>query len=271
MKRRHLFEFEDQAWLPTGLRNCVTELLQHMLTEADLYGPALPKLREALSRVGARELVDLCSGAAGPTTQLGHRLAPAGEPPIAITLSDKYPNVAMFERARAAAGESLDFEREPVDASAVPDRLDGFRTLFTSFHHFEPERAKAILADAVAKQRPIAVLEFTERKLANVAKLLVGGVPLVWLQTAMMRPLRPSRLLWTYLVPAVPLIYCWDAIVSHLRTYTPAELQAFVDEVDADHSFEWEIGQMPSHAGFRLTYLIGIPRTAASGAAGQAA
>ena len=43
----------------------------------------------------------------------------------------------------------------------MPDELGGFRTLFNAFHHFPPERARAILEDAVHKGQGIGVFEFT--------------------------------------------------------------------------------------------------------------
>ena len=41
----------------------------------------------------------------------------------------------------------------------VPESLNGFRTLFSSFHHFRPEQARAILANAMEKKQAIAVFE----------------------------------------------------------------------------------------------------------------
>ena len=45
-----------------------------------------------------------------------------------------------------------------------------------------------------------------------------------WLLTPRMRPFRWSRLLFTYLVPLIPLVVLWDGIVSCFRTRTPEEL-----------------------------------------------
>ncbi len=53
---------------------------------------------------------------------------------------------------------------EPVDATAVPAELGGFRTLLGAFHHFPPDVARSILADAAQKRRGLAVLEYTERR-----------------------------------------------------------------------------------------------------------
>jgi hypothetical protein len=47
----------------------------------------------------------------------------------------------------------------PVDATNVPADLDCVRTMFNGFHHFAPDAAGAILADAVAKRGAIAIVE----------------------------------------------------------------------------------------------------------------
>ena len=41
-------------------------------------------------------------------------------------------------------------------------------------------------------------------------------------------PFRWSRLLWTYLVPVIPLVLLFDGIVSCLRSYRPDELLKLV-------------------------------------------
>jgi len=39
----------------------------------------------------------------------------------------------------------------------VPDELTGFRTIFSAFHHFRPEEARAVVADAAHQRQGIAV------------------------------------------------------------------------------------------------------------------
>src|SRR5262245_54392038 len=113
---------------------------------------------------------------------------------------------------------------QPVDATRVPDELPGFRTMFSAFHHFRPEQASAVLADAVRMRQGIGVFEGTQRR--PLALLLMLLVPLaVLITTPFIRPFRWSRLLWTYLIPIVPIVALFDALVSCLRTYSIEELR----------------------------------------------
>jgi hypothetical protein len=81
---------------------------------------------------------------------------------------------------------------------------------------------------------------------------------LLFLHTPRIRPFRWSRLLWTYLIPIIPLVLLFDGVVSCLRTYRPQELREIVDKLSCSQ-YRWEIGEL---AGRRapVTYLIGCPK-----------
>ena len=245
--RLHLVELHDLSWCPASLRDALTDFLAFALNLAGTYDPAGPLLRRAVARTGARRIVDLCSGAGGPWIKLANDVG------VPVVLTDLYPH--------RGGAEGLPFHPDPVDARAVPDVLDGFRTLFTSFHHFRPAAARAILADAVRRGQGIAIFEAARRRPFDM-----GLVALTWLGVLaagpFIRPFRWSRLLWSYLPPLLPLVGTFDGLVSCLRWYSPAELRALVRGLD---SFEWDIGDArASHSPLHMTYLIGVPRRVAS-------
>jgi len=259
MARLHLFEIEDQAWCPAPVRDAATDYLRFAINTADSYAPALPHLVAALTRSGAKRILDLCSGGSGPWLKLLPPLT-AEVPGAAVTLTDRYPNVEAFERAREESGGTLRFEQEPVDATAVPQRLTGFRTVFTAFHHFRPEQARAILADAVHSGQGIAVFEATERSPVNIIMMFLTPLILLFV-TPLIRPFTFSRILFTYIIPLVPLVVLWDGVVSCLRTYSPDELRALVAEVPGSEHYDWQIGQERGAKGpIPVTYLTGVPR-----------
>lgn len=256
MRRLHLLEIEDQPWCPPVLRDAATDFLQFMIVATDTYLPAQPLLRSALERAGTRQVVDLCSGGGGPWPGL----LPGLDTPVApvdVRLTDRYPNREAFDRASARTGGRLAFHPDPVDATALPSSLAGFRTLFTAFHHFPPDAARAILADAVRSGQGIAVFEATQRSAPSIIATALSPL-IVLLVTPFIRPFRWSRLFWTYLVPLVPLLVLFDGIVSCLRTYTPRELRAMADSLEAP-GYTWEIGEAKGRAPVPVTYLIGIP------------
>ena len=260
LPRLHLLELEDQTWFPSVIRDLATDYLHFMEVTFRLDRPVVAPLAEALRAAKAESLVDLCSGGAGPIPLLQAGLREQGLD-LRVTLTDRFPNLEAFRRAAAASNGSIGFVAEPVDARAVPRELRGFRTLFNSFHHFEPTDARAILRDAVDAGQPIGIFEVPERKVLLILPLLF--TPLyVLLATPFIRPFRWRRLLWTYLLPLVPLTCLWDGVVSQLRAYTLAELEALAAAVAPD-DYTWRAGSVPIGATpGRLTFLWGHPRRA---------
>ena len=216
------------------------------------------QLRVAVEQSRATRIVDLCSGAGGPWIKLQPLLARDGTSSPPILLTDRFPNLDAMERMRASTEGLVDFDPCPIDATQTPPELDGFRTLFAAFHHFRPEDARQILADAVRGRQGVGVFEMTHR--STVAIMLMGLAPvLVLLFTPFVRPFRWSRLLWTYLIPVLPLLVLFDGVVSSLRTYSPSELTDLTEEL-GDVGYVWKIGEETSGPGpVPVTYLIGVP------------
>ena len=162
--------------------------------------------------------------------------------------------------ARLAWPDRIAYREEPVDATRVPGDLEGFRTLFGSFHHFRPETARGILRDAVRKRQGISILEFTERNPLIWGPPLLLGWAFVWLVTPLIRPFNWLRLFWTYMIPVWFLFAFWDGVVSCLRTYSPRELRDLTADLGGE-GYAWEIGRVRAVGMIRVTYLLGIPNT----------
>ena len=50
MARIHLFEFEDQQWFPSFLRNYMTDFLQFISNKFDIYKPVVPVIQKGLKK-----------------------------------------------------------------------------------------------------------------------------------------------------------------------------------------------------------------------------
>jgi hypothetical protein len=254
MRRVHLFELEDQAWFPATIRDLATDYLHFLETALRLDGILVPLVERALRESGTTRIVDLCSGGSGPVPSLVHTLNANGVA-VTATLTDLYPNIHAFQQIASLSEARITFAPDPVDARAVPASLTGLRTIFNGFHHFAPDAARSVLHAAAAARQPIAIFEVSERSARTIPVVLTPVV--VWMVTPFMRPFRWRRLLWTYLIPLVPLTCLWDGVVSQLRAYTLDELRGLAA---GSAPMRWDIGQAPI-AGDRgrLTYLIGVP------------
>lgn len=270
MHRRPWFEIHDQPWFPAFLRDRVTEALEAVWNGNRTYCPIAERLREAIRRSGARQIVDLCSGGGGPWLGLYPEVADGQ--PLTVWLTDLYPN-ALLASGRAdrwtdpqangsathssASYKALRPYQDPVDARAVPDALPGFRTIFSSFHHFDPGSARALLADAFHHRQGIAIFEAA--RCTPLTLLAVNAVPLLGLREALRaRPVRLRRLFWTFLVPVVPATLWIDGLLSCLRSYSLADLAELTRDLTAD-DYAWDFGD--AHGGrVPIRYLIGCPQ-----------
>lgn len=242
----------------------LTDVMSSFATSFNVFSPVVPKLKRVLEKLKCRNLVDLCSGGSGPVLQMQTYLEGREDYLVDIVLTDKFPDVENFRRASGESPGRISHIETPVDAADVPAHLKGFRTFFASFHHFEPALARRILEDAVRKKEGIGVFEYTERNLIVwlIPTLLIP--PFVWVTTLFIRPYCWERLVWTYIVPVVPLVSLWDGVVSNLRTYSPKELKQLVGKATSP-GYRWEIGRVRSFGLCRVTYLLGYSGEHASG------
>ena len=259
MKRLQLIEIHDQPWCPRTVRDGVTDFLQQASNRWGYFSSVVPTLCHFIDRMNPPRVIDLCSGGSGPWLRICRMVAGPGMS-FRVVLTDKYPNLTAFRQARERSGGCIDFLEEPVDARALPRELAGFRTLFTSFHHFPPYDAREILQDAVNSRQGIGIFEMTDRDPRTILHILAAPF-FVLLLTPSIRPFRWSRLLLTYLFPIIPLVVLIDGIVSCLRTYSLPELEELTASLEGD-PYDWEIRRIRSvGAPFPVLYAIGCPQS----------
>ncbi len=258
MRRIQLFEFEDQAWFPKLFRGFITDIIQYQEMTLNLYTATVPKIIEIMQKLNCRQIIDLCSGSGGPLLRIQEILCTRENYTVAVTLTDRYPNISTFQELCHSSKYPVNFIPVSVDATSVPNDLQGIRTLFSSFHHFRPNQAKQILRDAANRSAPIAIFELHERTRSRCIDV-IKFCPLIVLRTTpSIQHYKWSRFFWTYIIPVVPLAFTWDALASHLRSYSIEELNQLISEVKVPN-YTWEIGQIKSEKKYlNITYLFGF-------------
>lgn len=252
MKRLHLFEFEDLTWFPSRIRNYETDFLQYLSNQTGMWKVVLPVLSEGLKKTNSQTIIDIASGAGGGILSLSEELKKSF-PELKIVLTDFYPNVNAFERIESLS-TIIHGTRESVDARNIPANLKGLRTQFLSFHHFKPNDAQLILQNAVNTANGIAIFEAQNRSALSIFYMLLSPLSVLF-TTPFIKPFSLGRIFFTYLVPIVPIVVCWDGIVSCLRTYSEKELRELIAKTQNHESFLWEIGNVKS-GPVRIHYLL---------------
>jgi flavin-dependent dehydrogenase len=258
MNRIHLSELHEQPWFPSFLRDQTTDALQRILNWGHVYRPIAIPLAEAIKAAEARQVVDLCSGAGGPWTWLQRSIASQTDLRIGVCLTDKYPNIGAFKSAQLESGGVITYSAEPIDAVKIPAQIVGFRTIFSSFHHFPPKEAATILQNAVDNRQGIGVFEAAARHPLNICLTLLTPLGAI-VATPFIRPFTWSRLLWTYVIPLIPFVLFVDGFLSCLRAYSTTELSQLVSSLS--DGYEWKIGKGTA-ALVPVTYMLGYPKVA---------
>ena len=256
MKRRQLFEFEDCRWFPSLLRDFMTDYLRFVSCKFNLFGATLPVLNEILQQTGRSQIVDIASGGGGPWFTLIPKLLEQ-VPGLRVKLTDYYPNQSGLQEVVSAFPEAVEVEPRSIDAKAVPQDLVGLRTQFLSLHHFNPSDVKDILRNAIAAQEPIAIFEAQQRDVEHLIRFALSPI-FVLLLTPFIKPVRITRLIFTYLIPLIPVLVFWDGLVSVLRTYTVNEMRDMAKEADEQQSYKWNTDVLNS-GQIKLPYITGWP------------
>jgi hypothetical protein len=264
MRRLHLFEWEDQPWLPRVFRDFITDHLRFTHNEAGrrpVNCAIASRLQQVLQTAGTTQVVDLCSGAGGPLPAIASILGQDYGIRMEVLLTDLFPNRGAFQQLEKESGGHFHGRYDPTPATDVPEQLKGVRTLFTALHHFRPPIVRSILQDAVSKRATIAVFEPLERSWRFLLLLGIGSFVRGLTHTPRVGRLTWSRFFFTYPLPIAPLMFAWDGAVSVLRSYTPAELSALAEGI-VGNGYVWTVDRFQVRGPFGsvpTTCLIGYP------------
>ncbi len=261
MKRIQLFEFEDFHWLPTIIRVGITNLiavLHRMMGTAEVVANLVTELKQ---KQQFDKIVDLGSGSGGPMPAVIQRLnEKSGVKPMQLLLTDLHPNPTLVQAVNNKQVEYVRYHPTAVDATHIRNAPEGLKTMIASFHHLPPTTAKQVLQSAQANKEAILIYELAKNNIPFIIWCLLLPVSLLILvlmslvMTLFVRPLSISQLLFTYLIPIIPLVYAWDGQASIMRTYTFDDIETLIGEKTAD--YHWEIGEAKKENGKTLGYYV---------------
>lgn len=268
MKRVQLFEFEDFGWFPSWFRSCMTRVLAVLHKVLGTQEVVSHLLREVREKHTFSQVVDMGSGAGGIMPDVMKQLNSELDEPVALMLTDLHPNQDLIQIWKDNPVEHVSYREISLDATALGDAPEGLKTMMNSFHHMTPTHAKHILRSAYENQQPILIYEMGENMMPLVLwwlqlpiQLLLVGLSCLFL-TPLARPLTLRQIVFTYLIPIIPLVYAWDGAASMPRTYTFDDVNEMLDaEGLRDSSYQWEIAHAKRSNGKKLGYyVLGLPQ-----------
>lgn len=178
---------------------------------------------------------------------------------VKVTLSDLFPSLCVYRYLSDQTKGGISYISMPVDATEVPNELQGFRTLFSGFHHFDPPKAAAVLKNAMETGKSIGIFDGGNKNIWMIMAIIFFHPLLLFLFTPLLRPFRISRILYTYLIPVIPFCTVWDGIFSIIRLYRPEEMLQTAQLAGSNYRYSWTAGKVKNRYGMSIAYLIGYP------------
>ncbi|MEN0004417.1 MAG: hypothetical protein AAF798_09745 [Bacteroidota bacterium] len=268
VKRLELFEFEDFSWLPNTIRAGVTRIirvLHRLMGTSDTLENVILNTYEKTS---FKQIVDLGSGAGGPMIDTVQKINRSNylDHPLELLLSDKYPDHEIVQHINEAKISNIRYHKHPVDALAIGNAPVGLKTMIASFHHMSPTMAHQILQAAEHNREPLLIYELAENNVPFLVWLLL--LPISWtililmalFMTPFSRPLTLTQVVFTYIIPIIPIVYAWDGQASIMRTYTFEDIKTLIG-TQTSEDYHWEVSEARKENGKKAGYyVLGYPR-----------
>lgn len=216
-------------------------------------------VNKALQSTSKPSVIDLCSGSGGPMIALAKTLKKDFQiKDLTIILTDLFPNRELARIINQDDDPTVFYLTIPVDATNVPADLLGVRTMVCCFHHMKPDTARGILENVRDMKQPICIYEISDNSFPR--SLWWIALPLNFIMsfliTPFVRPLSWEQILFTYLIPVIPICFAWDGAVSNARTYTLEDLDILLDGLETE-DYKWEKGRITGKA--KKLFLLGTP------------
>lgn len=239
--------------------------MHRLLGTKEVFGNLLLK---TMGEIEFNQIVDMGSGSGGTMpTVVEYLNEQHSGTPVKLMLTDLHPNQHFVKSFNEAEHVNMTYNPRPLDASNLSNAPEGLKTMVNSFHHMPPPVARKILSTAQDNQQPILIYEMAENKIPTVVWVLL--LPLSLLITALMaivmvpfvKPLNWKDILFSWLIPVIPIFYAWDGQASMPRMYTFDDIKNELLPA-AREDYTWEMAQAKKEDGKPLGYyILGLPST----------
>lgn len=172
------FEFCDQPWLGGVWREAYLDGLRFLFNLGGVYRSMHIPFARWAAAAGHARVLDLASGNGGPTETMLANAQANGIVMPTIVLSDFYPDRETFERLKQAHSDQIDYIAEKVDAVSNPLHTE-LVSICSAFHHFPPDLARKLLANAGEGSDGIFIMEVFSRYLLTPFQSLMNLIPLM--------------------------------------------------------------------------------------------
>ena len=137
--------------------------------------------------------------------------------------------------------------------------------MINSFHHMRPAEARKILESAAMDRQALLIYEMGKNNIPLVIWWLLLPISLpiliimVFFMTPFVKPLSWRQIVFTYLIPIIPICYAWDGQASLPRMYTLSDMKELLKGLESEN-YQWEMGDVKKENNKNMgTFVLGYP------------
>lgn len=223
MRRRQVPQFISSKICPRFIKTLVAEFLSWFVVKANASKPFLPVINDVLTRTKTNSIINIELGVGGG-----------------------------IETITPFLNKGVDVKTLPIDEFNT--KQSGLYLFVNSFHQLPPDKAKAILEQIADSGNPIVAVEGNNDSLWQIVGMTVFVPLTVILSAPFVKPFRLDRLLFTYIIPILPLIILFDGCAALMKLYNPADLKELTSPIK---NYRWEYGKNDNRRGGKIIYLKG--------------
>jgi hypothetical protein len=227
MKRKQVFQFSYQRWYPAFLKRDMYEFMTWFVGKVNAAKPFLPVISEGLQHAPIKRIINVDS-------KIG----------------------AGFETVKELISEKPEVVNLPIEKFNVTNQ--GLYIFVNSFHKFKPESARNYLNEIAKSRNAVVVVEGNNDSLWQVVGMTVFVPLAVILSAPFVKPFRVTRLIFTYLIPILPVVTMLDGFLALFKLYNPDDLNELVSAIP-EKNYVWKSAKADNGRGGKIMYLIGWP------------
>ena len=233
-----------------------------MMGTTDLITSLLKKVK---TKHAYSQIVDMGSGSGGSMPEVIEQLNEGEEEKTNLLLTDLHPNPDLVKQVNDGKYKFTSYHPESFNATNLVNTPEGLKTMVNSFHHMPNEQARKILLSAQENKQPLLIYEIGENNIPTLLWWIMLPISLTILMimtlfmTPFVKPLTWQQLVFTYLIPIIPICYAWDGQASLVRMYTFKDVEELLGDHQTDE-YSWEMAQAKKANGKKLGYyILGLP------------
>lgn len=227
MRRKQITQLINTKWCPRPVKKLCAEFLSWFVVKVNATKPFIPVVENALIESKINNIINL-----------------------------EFDLGAGIETVKPFLNQHLAIISIPLSEINTQQQR-GMYLFVNSFHQLSTISAKKTLAEIAKSRNPVVVVEGNNDSLWQLVGMTIFLPVTVILSAPFVKPFRWSRILFTYIIPVLPVIMVIDGCIGLLKLYNPKDLNELTSSIKVP-DYKWTTGKKDNGRGGKIIYLTGI-------------